>query len=104
MHDRRRVVRLKVDWPVKVESDGKKLDGRALEFSEHGILVGPWNIASERQRCELSFALPGQSRTVQIRARAIYTTPRGVALRFERPSGELVAEFRRYVEAAAMAS
>lgn len=95
--EKRRVPRTTVDWKVSVRFGKQVTQGRALQMSEYGMMVAPPEAAQVGQRCELTFAVPGQKDTLKIRGIGVYTTPRGVGIRFEQVPPDITATLRNHL-------
>lgn len=96
----RRVRRIPVDWSLSVRLGEKVAHGRAVQFSEQGMLVGPSELAKPGEHCELSFYVPGLRSPFRVSALALYSNRKGIAFRFEHLSSEVIAFFREYIKLA----
>lgn len=91
-------MRVPVNWEISLQQGDQVTKARALEFSEFGLLVGPPDIVRVGQRYDVSLPLPGQRAPIRVSGYVVYSTARGVGIRFERVSPELTAVFRDYMK------
>ncbi len=96
--DKRRVLRIPVDWEVSLRHGKQVIHGRALQFSEFGMMVGPADVAQVGKRYEVTFALPGHRSQFRMRGFVVYGTAKGVGVRFESVPPEVTASFRQFVQ------
>ena len=81
--EKRRTIRIPVDFPTKVTAGKKKFNCKAREFSEYGILL-----ASERSdlvgtEVELDLSLETVSKPVSLQGVVVYSIDAGLGIRFK---------------------
>lgn len=94
MIDHRRAPRVAVDWKVSLHQGKEVTHGRAIQFSEYGMLVTPPEVAEVGKRYELLFTLPGHRSSLRIKGIVVYTTDKGAGIRFEQVPPEISATLR----------
>lgn len=92
--EQRRVPRLAVDWKVSLHLGKQVTHGRAVQFSEYGMLIAPPEIAQVGQRYELLFAVPGHRGSFRVRGVGVYSSAKGVGVRFEHVPAEVTTALR----------
>ena len=100
MMEHRRVPRVAVDWKVSLHLGKEVTHGRAQQCSEYGMLVTPPEAAQVGQRYELLFAVPGQRTSFRVRGIGVYSSAKGVGIRFEHVAPEVTAALRSYLSGA----
>ncbi len=95
--EQRRVRRVPIDWKVTLHLGKQVTYGRALQFSEYGMLVTPADAAQVGQRYDVLFTLPGQRSSFRVRGIGVYTSPAGVGIRFEHVPPEITTVLRNFV-------
>ena len=82
--ERRKVLRVEVNFPVAFSAEGFKGKTLAKQISEFGVLIGPLDhpqmIMDKHVR--LQFALPGCA-TMDLKGFCAYTTTSAAGIRFE---------------------
>lgn len=97
MSEQRKVPRVAVDLKVSLHLGKQITHGQALQFSEYGMLVGPPEVGQVGQRYDLLFNLPGQRSAFRLRGIVVYSTGKGVGIRFESVPPEVTTTFRNYL-------
>ena len=93
----RRVPRVAVDWKVTLRMDKQVTHGRALQFSEYGMLVAPPEVAQVGQHYDLMFNVPGLPAAIKVRGIGVYSTAKGVGIRFEQVPPDVTTALRAYL-------
>ena len=86
-----------VDWKVTLHLGRQVTRGRVVQFSEYGILVAPPEVAQAGQRYELLFNVPGHRSAFRLRGFVVYSSSKGVGVRFESVPPEVTTTFRNYM-------
>ena len=86
-----------VDWKVTLHLGRQVTRGQVVQFSEYGMLVAPPEVAQAGQRYELLFNVPGHRGAFRVRGFAVYSSPKGVGVRFESVPPEVTTTFRNYM-------
>jgi hypothetical protein len=97
--ERRRSMRIPVEWELTLRHGDKVIRATARQFNEYGMLVSSPQALEIGQRYHVSFSLPGEQRVFDVRGFAVYANNTGVGVRFELVPPEMTAEFRRFVNA-----
>jgi hypothetical protein len=97
--ERRRSMRIVVEWELTLRHGDKVIRATARQFNEYGMLVSSPTALEIGQRYHVSFSLPGEEKVFAVRGFAVYSNNSGVGVRFELVPPEITAEFRRFVNA-----
>ena len=97
--ERRRSMRIPVDWELTLRHGDKVIRAAARQFNEYGMLVCPPEALEIGQRYHVSFSLPGEEKVFDVRGFAVYSNNSGVGVRFELVPPEMTAHFRCFVNA-----
>ncbi|MBI2815648.1 MAG: PilZ domain-containing protein [Acidobacteria bacterium] len=95
--EKRRTIRIPVDFPTRVTAGKKKFSCKALEFSEYGILI-----ASDRNDLvgtdvELDLLLESANKPVSLQGVVVYSIDAGLGIRFKNITEEHRTLLKSYV-------
>ena len=97
--ERRRVPRIKVDFPVTVKWDRKQYKWRAVEFSEYGILLVAPQKELVGQEINIQLTLEPPDTPLALQGMVVYSIAAGLGVRFKNVSPQQQAILTHYVQA-----
>lgn len=95
--EKRRTIRIPVDFSAHIKLGKKKLNCKAREFSEYGILVTSDRNDLVGTDIELDLLLDAPNKPVSLQGVVVYSIDGGLGIRFKNATAEDRAVLRSYV-------
>ena len=76
MEDRRASARTSADWPVKIITSERSIEGEVINWSSTGAFIQCEKPLSAKEKCRLIMELP-KNRMANIDAEVVWSTPPG---------------------------